>query len=621
MIPLIKCKQQKILLITFLLLIIPVIIRAQTIFYVDSAAAGNNNGSNWTDAYNHLQDALSNAASGDEIWVAEGTYYPDEGSSQTPDDRESTFQLSANINIYGGFNGTEENLDQRNISLYETILSGDLQQDDQSGGDNSDNAYHVVTGATTTIDGFTITAGNANGTDPLNKGAGLYNSSASPDIYNCTFDRNNAEYGGAMANYTSSNPIITDCIFQNNTAVSDGGAIFNDNSNADLFSCTFDNNSANKGGALYNDNSSYEITNCIFINNSANQAGGGGALYNQGSTPALYNCTFYNNTASGNGDGIYNDYSYPKIINCIMWGTDDQIKNSNSGPIVTHSDIQNYDEIYHFGSEDICNIHADPLFRNAAEGNLLLQSGSPCLGTGTPVSESGPPTTDKDGRSRPLPATADSIDIGAYEQFDSDGSLPVELFLFSATCENGYVLLYWKTESEVDHQGFILERKETNGDYQKIASYETHDKLKSQGNTSSSTEYEFFDENVFPGSTYYYRLSDVSIQGHITKYPPISITLDNLPLKAKLDNAYPNPFNPQTYIGYHLPEKTQVRLTVVDMLGRKVKKLYENVQSAGNYHVYWNGKNNSGHQCPSGVYIIQLQTAAITKTKKVMLLK
>jgi hypothetical protein len=81
--------------------------------YVDFDAIGAATGANWTDAYTSLQDALTAATSGDQIWVAEGIYYPDVGSGLIDDDRTETFTLVDGVGIYGGFIGTESSVGER----------------------------------------------------------------------------------------------------------------------------------------------------------------------------------------------------------------------------------------------------------------------------------------------------------------------------------------------------------------------------------------------------------------------------------------------------------------------------------------------------------------------------
>ena len=140
--------------------------------YVDQDATGANDGSSWVNAYNYLQDALADAESGDQVWVAKGVYKPDENTAN-PDgtgDRNATFQFKNGVGLYGGFAGGETSLDQRDNVTNVTILSGDLNGDDVGDLDDpsrSENSYHVVTGSgndeTAVLDGFTITAGNANG--------------------------------------------------------------------------------------------------------------------------------------------------------------------------------------------------------------------------------------------------------------------------------------------------------------------------------------------------------------------------------------------------------------------------------------------------------------------------
>jgi hypothetical protein len=69
------------------------------IIYVDAGATGANNGFSWPAAYRFLQDGLATATSGDEIWVAAGTYYPDKGAGQINNDRDATFELISGVGL------------------------------------------------------------------------------------------------------------------------------------------------------------------------------------------------------------------------------------------------------------------------------------------------------------------------------------------------------------------------------------------------------------------------------------------------------------------------------------------------------------------------------------------
>ena len=71
-------------------------------------------GSDWHADVTNLQRALSLAVDGDEIWVAAGTYYPDEGQGQVDDDRYSVFRLKSGVVLYGGFQGNESDSSKRN---------------------------------------------------------------------------------------------------------------------------------------------------------------------------------------------------------------------------------------------------------------------------------------------------------------------------------------------------------------------------------------------------------------------------------------------------------------------------------------------------------------------------
>ena len=314
------------------------------VIYVDAGATGQNDGSTWADAFNYLRDALNNSKSGDEIWVAQGTYSPDD--TQIPGlviPRMPSFQLENGVAIYGGFPSGGDVWENRNSEVYETILSGD------SGitGDNSDNNYHVVTGdmtdATAILDGFIIEGGNANGTSGivpgLNCGGGLYNELGSPTITNCKFRNNKAISGGGIYNLNHSNPTLTNCSFTGNKAIR-GSGMYNEQSSPTVTDCTFSENdsdgmqnysnsnpivtnctfSGNVGSGMYNfTNSSPTVTDCKFTKNVTYYGGG---IYNDyNSNPGVINCTFTENKATVGG-GIYNFNSSPTVFRCIFTGNE-----------------------------------------------------------------------------------------------------------------------------------------------------------------------------------------------------------------------------------------------------------------------------------------------------------
>lgn len=305
---------------------------ASRVIYVDPEATdGNNDGSSWQDAFTSLDDAIDYASLGTTLRVAQGTYVPTiKTISMYP--RSVTFQLKDGVAVYGGYGGvTAPDPDRRDPNLYPSVLSGDIDGNDYSGGDNSENAYHVVyslsNGASTILDGFTITGGNANSTAKNDRGGGVFALSSLANISNCTFTQNYARYGGAICNQ-GEGPKISDCTFYENYCYSSGGgAIFNNSSGAVISDCLFYNNSAGpySGGAVYNmvpygNSLTPTIIDCSFISNTANV---GAAIVNKGDhgpPPTIENCLFKGNVSNFNGSAIYN-YNISAIINnCVIVG-------------------------------------------------------------------------------------------------------------------------------------------------------------------------------------------------------------------------------------------------------------------------------------------------------------
>jgi uncharacterized repeat protein (TIGR01451 family) len=389
------------------------------VHYVDAGAPGpSHDGLSWTTAYTELQSALAAASAGDEIWVAEGVYYPDYAPAAGDPDCgaytglvSATFALTDGVALYGGFAGGESTRSQRDWTVHVTVLSGDIDRNDRTdahglvtatAGITGANAWTVVSArgvsGTARLDGFSVSGGNANGTagdcslsEPCRSGGGMYNKDSHPSLANVTFLANSAD--------------------------THGGGMFNDNSSSSLANVTFDANSAGDGGGVYNRDSSPSLANVTFLANSASFEGGG--MYNWDSSPSLANVTLYANSASFEGGGMANRYSNPSLANCILWGNSATSGTQLSGQaLISYSLVQG-------GYTGTGNLDANPLFVDAAGANLRLGPGSPTVDAGSnaalPLD-----TLDLDGdgdTAERLPVDLDGqprlvgprVDMGAYE--------------------------------------------------------------------------------------------------------------------------------------------------------------------------------------------------------------
>jgi predicted outer membrane repeat protein len=420
----------------------------QLVVYVDAGVSdGTDDGSSWANAYTSLEDALNNAAPGERIDVAGGTYAP-----STDGDVNGTFDLPDDVGIYGGYAGSAdaEDPDLRDTSTYASTLSGDV------GNDNT--AYHVLYADNvygSRLDGFTITDGSAYGSNGPAGGGGLYATNSELTIADCIFSGNSGYISGAIASENSSTLIIMGTVFNNNSAYGagaidsegdstliitnstfssnqsiggGGGAIQTVGSTLNATDCTFDSNSAFYGGAITGGNSMMNIVNCLFTNNTAtghtddgNYGGDGGAIYLfQGSTANITNATFAGNTAQDQSDDDGQGYSYGgaisasdstvNITNSIMWNDsadyDNEIFTSDDSSVsVTYTDINDTDLATGTGDMDV-----DPQFVGGA--NFQLTFTSPVIDAGNNADVPDGITTDLAGNPRIIDGT---VDMGAYE--------------------------------------------------------------------------------------------------------------------------------------------------------------------------------------------------------------
>lgn len=333
--------------------------------YVDQNASGNNSGGSWENAITDLKIALDIAEEGTEIWVAEGTYEPVQNG-----ETNGTFLIKDGVRLYGGFTGTETLLDQRNWIIHETILSGEINDNDIL----NDNVSHVVTtigtSISTVLDGFTITGASS---------GGLFNDGGSPTLNNLIIKVNrtginrNFPCGGGMINQDG-NPSLTNIVFEAN------------------FSGTFGGN----GGGFCNLGGSPILTNVLFYKNHVSALAGaiGGGMYSQGGNPILTNVTFYANYTEADlrlGGGLYVEDGNLVLNNCIFWNNvadqGAQIYSASTLPTIHYSLLQgsggsgdSWDTT--LGTDGGGNIDSDPQFVDTANGNLRPGPASPVIDAG-----------------------------------------------------------------------------------------------------------------------------------------------------------------------------------------------------------------------------------------------
>jgi len=112
---------------------------------------------------------------------------------------------------------------------------------------------------------------------------------------------------------------------------------------------------------------------------------------------------------------------------------------------------------------------------------------------------------------------------------------------------------------------------------------------------------------------------------HVTAHNSATGTareISSVPQQYNLYQNYPNPFNPSTTIKFSMPEPDKVQIAIYDIQGTLVKNLINHEEySSGTYSVNWNGKNESGKQAASGVYIARIMTSKFSRAIKMNLLK
>ncbi|MDZ4121811.1 MAG: T9SS type A sorting domain-containing protein, partial [Candidatus Cloacimonadaceae bacterium] len=317
----------------------------------------------------------------------------------------------------------------------------------------------------------------------------------------------------------------------------------------------------------------------------------------------------YNNTFSGFFGGSDNFYSGIRFYNNIFY---DFVMPPSPG------DNQNYPNIYGYNCVDQPlpqftsiidtggNIVADPLFTDPEAGDYTLQGDSPCIDTGLNLPEL--PTFDIRYHKRMAPGTVDGhrqVDMGAFE-YNSVYIGGIRVFVYDAV--TGLAVDCVKAEIN----GKLPEFTNSLGRFHYPTGAGTYSMMLSRWDYVGTTI-----ENIVVSTG-----EDLLLEIPLYREGASNQDEDGgaLPKLLSLTN-YPNPFNPQTRIGYILPTSGHVRLSIYNTRGQRLHTLIDAHQERGHQSAVWKRRDESGRNVSSGIYYARLEYAGRSATKKMMLVK
>jgi hypothetical protein len=380
---------------------------------------------NWASAATNIQDAVNVAPSGDTVLVTNGVY--------------QTGVTWATLGNFGGHGMSNRvavtralRVESVNGPAVTTIVG--YQVPATTIGDAAVRCVFLANGAL--LAGFTLTNGaTQNWADwDAGSGGGVCCVSASAVVSNCVLTGNSAAYrgGGAfrctLKNCTltgNSSPFgwgggaysgtLTNCVLIGNWASFGGGAAGDPADVCTLNHCTLSGNwvvNGAGGGAM-----DATLNRCTLTGNSGGYRGGG---FYRGT---LNNCVLTGNRATDGGGAAGESYAPCRLNNCTLTGNLAYYSGGGTAGatldqcIVYYNSAENYDRDSTLNgscttplpSSGLGNITNTPSFVDQADGNLRLQSNSPCINAGQ---EYGTGATDLDGNPR---VAGVRVDIGAYE--------------------------------------------------------------------------------------------------------------------------------------------------------------------------------------------------------------
>lgn len=384
--------------------------KGQKVFHVKQGGPPNGDGLTWETAYTNIQEALEKVSPNDAIWIAQGEYTCN--ISILPID-----QAEMPIHIYGGFKGTETTLSQRDYINNVTELIAEDPSDDVI-----DIRWEMVV-----VDGLTVSGSDASGIKiysaresvfPIirnctftNNSIGLKNVYSKTNVSNCDFIDNDYGIESDYPDMADQLTIVSDCRFKGNAdyAIYCGmGAILN------ITRSVFENN----GAGIHFAEKLVDRETLLEIGQNTLESSLFTGTINTSVTTAINAFLMVSGCTFSDNEGPIIEANGPvgsvRFYNSIVWENTHPFSYSHVIDVL----YSNIEGGYPGDDSNIGELpEHNPLFVNAEDGDYHLQSGSPCIDTGSNLL-SDILGTDLDGELRIIDGNENSlplIDMGAYE--------------------------------------------------------------------------------------------------------------------------------------------------------------------------------------------------------------